>query len=298
MLVQHSTLGLGKIVALEEDAVHVFFQASENRFATKLRLSLARPLLCPATIKNAWLKGLSSFSLDPTTRRYGLAQSWLPQDQAIARFTEVFPRGFEDPKYVAAGKEKGERAAQWRAANAAFSKAFGEGEGRRLLAEGNVEELVRRALQVERHVTSLYPPPDRNMLKEALSDPAASRDYFAALFELLEASGPERAAFEKLALAVTAMPLTGTGAGWHAATLLPFIAQPEKHIVLRPKAACDAANRLGFDLNYEATPNWPTYSALLRSTDLVLVALEPLGARDHIDVECFTHVVTSKRASA
>ncbi len=299
MLVQHASLGLGKIVALEDDAVHVFFETSEKRFATKLRLSMARPLLCAATTKNPWLKGMSTFALDPKTGRYALAQTWLPLDQAVARFTKVSPSGFGDPKSAAEGKEKGDRAAQWRTAHEAFAKAFGEGEGERLLGEGNVEELIRRAIRVERHVAALCSVPDKISMKEALCDPAASRDYFAALFEFLAAPGPDRAQFEHLAAAVAGLPQgASSGFAWVLCTLFPFIAQPDRHMLLRPKATCDIANRLGYGLSYDAAPNWPTYSALLRCTELLQGTLTGLGARDHVDVECFMHIIASKRASA
>ena len=45
MLVQHTTLGIGKIVAVEANAVHVFFPDSDKRFAAKLRLPAPRGLL-------------------------------------------------------------------------------------------------------------------------------------------------------------------------------------------------------------------------------------------------------------
>jgi hypothetical protein len=95
------------------------------------------------------------------------------------------------------------------------------------------------------------------------------------------------------------MPVSGSpGFDWQVVTLLPFIAQPDRHMLLQPKIACDAANRLGFNLSYDTTPGWKTYSALLRSADLLLAALKPLGARDYVDVECFMHVIVSKKVSA
>jgi hypothetical protein len=45
MLVQHTTLGSGKIVAVEANAVHVFFPDSDRRFGAKLRLPAPRGLL-------------------------------------------------------------------------------------------------------------------------------------------------------------------------------------------------------------------------------------------------------------
>ena len=47
-VVRHMTLGLGRIVALEPTAVHVFFVEGERREASKLRLAAAKLFLSPA----------------------------------------------------------------------------------------------------------------------------------------------------------------------------------------------------------------------------------------------------------
>jgi hypothetical protein len=67
-------------------------------------------------------------------------------------------------------------------------------------------------------------------------------------------------------------------------------------MLLRPRFACAVAQRLGVDLPYEPEPGWATYSALLRSTGALLERLRELGARDHVDVEVFMHVVAAKPA--
>ena len=55
-LVQHASLGLGKVVAVEANAVHVFFPGSDRRQAAKLRWPLASPLLRPEGLaRDAWL---------------------------------------------------------------------------------------------------------------------------------------------------------------------------------------------------------------------------------------------------
>ena len=53
MLVQHASLGLGKVIALEEKAVHVYFASSDARFATKLRLPMAHPDNCIASVSGS-----------------------------------------------------------------------------------------------------------------------------------------------------------------------------------------------------------------------------------------------------
>jgi hypothetical protein len=125
MMVQHASLGLGKIVALEEKAVHVFFAMSDARFATKLRLPTALPLLAPAATTNAWLSRLSGFSFDAKTGRYGLAGQWLSHADAAARFLEVFPKGFADPGYVGGGEDKRDRPRDGGARTSAYVEALG-----------------------------------------------------------------------------------------------------------------------------------------------------------------------------
>lgn len=299
MMVQHASLGLGKVVAVEDKAVHVFFAGSDARFATKLRLPMALPLLTPTESTNAWLSRLPGLAFDEASGRYGLAGTWLSHADAVARFVEVFPKGFADPAYPGDASDRRERVPRWRRAHEAYAATLGAGEGERLLAAGDVAALVERALGVERHVRPLHRDAEKASFEEALKDPGAARGYFAALLELLAAPAPEAPRFEALAAAAAALsPASSPEARWPLVTLLPFVARPDLHMLLRPRFACEVGHRLGLELAYEPRPNWTTYSALLRSTEMLLEKLRPLGARDHVDVEAFMHVVTAKRPKA
>lgn len=296
MMVQHPSLGLGKIVAIEEKAVHVYFAVSDARFATKLRLPMALPLLVPAATGNAWLSRLSGFAFDAKAGRYGLPGTWLSHADAAARFLEVFPKGFADPGYAVEAAGKPARAARWRRAHELWATTLGGGEGERLLAADDVAALVERAVRIEKTVRPLHKDAEKTVFDDALKDPAAARGYFAALFALLAAPAPEAERFEALAAAVSALGGPTPESGWPLVTLFPFLARPDLHMLLRPRFACEAGHRLGLELSYEAKPNWVTYSALLRSSELLLEKLAPLGARDHVDVEAFLQVVMAKHA--
>jgi hypothetical protein len=295
MMVQHASLGLGKVVALEDKAVHVFFALSDGRFATKLRLPMALSLLGPATSSNAWLSRLSGFAFDDKSGRYGLAGTWLSHAEAEARFVEAFPKGFSDPSY-SNSTDKRDRVARWRRAHDAYVETLAGGRGEKLLAEGDVAGLVARALAVEKNVRALHKEPEKASFEEALKDPAAARGYFEALFELLAAPAPAEQPFEALAASVAALlPAAASEVRWPLVTLMPFVARPEVDMLLRPRFACEVGHRLGLELAFEPQPNWSTYSTLLRSVELLLEKLRPLGARDHVDVEAFMHVVTARQ---
>ncbi len=71
MVVRHSTLGIGRVVALEPTAVHVFFAEGERREAAKLRLSAATVFLRPdPQAQDERLEHLPAFALDPVSGRY------------------------------------------------------------------------------------------------------------------------------------------------------------------------------------------------------------------------------------
>jgi hypothetical protein len=295
MLVMHASLGVGKVVALEPGAVHVFFAAGGKRVATKLRLPVAGALLTAVGADgNAWLAGLPPFVHDSKSGRYGLAASSLSREEALARFLVAFPKGFADPLYCGESAPRRERASRWRRAHADFGEAFGHGEADRLLALGDVAEFVSRAIRVERHVRTMQTDAEKETLARALQDAPAARLFFAALFDFLAAPAPERPRFEALAKAAALLSGGAGEASWPLVTLFPFIAQPDRHMLLRPSFTCEAAQRLGLDLEYAPEPNWETYSALLRSSEQLLQELRSLGARDLIDVESFLHVATAK----
>ncbi len=296
MLVQHASLGVGKVVAVESAAVHVFFPDAQKRHATKLRLPTATPLLRTDGVeRNSWLEGLSSFSLDPAAGRYALAASWITHDQAIADFLREYPQGFADPAYLGtAGGARRVRAPRWRAASGEWAEAMGDGESERLLKAGAVQELVKRALRIEKHLKLIQGTFEEGTLKQALQDPDAALPFFEALFETLAAS-PGRARLEKLFAAAEALDVEPALA-WPIATVFPFVADPTRHVFLWPRTACAAAERLGCDLRYDAAPNWATYAALRAFSGQLLTRLEAIGARDFVDVEAFLHATATRRA--
>ncbi len=296
MLVQHTSLGEGKIIAAEPGALHVFFAGSGSRSATKLRLPMALPMLAPSGGDvGAWSAGLGTFALDPKTGRYSLGEAWLSHDDAVARFLAASEQGFTTGEE---GRDRNDRAGKWRRAHEAFVELLGGGQGERLLAGGQVDELARRAASVERNVRVLQSAAEKAVFQEVLRDPAIARRFFEELFALLAESAPGQARFEALASTVAAVPGGASEAGWAVVTTLPFIAQPDRHVVLRPRLTCDAAHRLGLELRYTAQPAWACYATLLRSAGQLLEKLRTLGARDFIDVESFLHVGTAKRAHA
>ncbi|HSM91794.1 MAG TPA: hypothetical protein VLT47_02845 [Anaeromyxobacteraceae bacterium] len=287
-LVEHATLGLGKVVAVEPDAVHVFFPGRGERHAAKLRLPGARAFLRTGIEeRNAWLEGLSSFTLDAASGRWALPARWLTLDQAVEQFVAGHPEGFDDGPSGRGGA--------WRAAHRLFQETLGNGEAERLLDAGDLRDLLKRVLKIGRLVSPLHAEEERDALEDALGDDDATRRFLRALFELVSVPSPGRARFDKLFGVAAGLP-AAPPARWLLVTLLPFIARPDKHPLMHPGSTREAAERLGFDLRWDETPNWTTLCALRAHSARLLEALAPGGARDFIDVEVFAHAASTMRA--
>jgi hypothetical protein len=76
-------------------------------------------------------------------------------------------------------------------------------------------------------------------------------------------------------------------------TVFGFLAQPDKHIYLKPKVTQAAAVAYGFDLQYSSQPSWETYESLLEFADVVRADLADLGPLDMIDIQSFIWVLGS-----
>lgn len=292
MLVKHETLGVGKIVGVDRAAVHVVFATHDARTATKLRLPMALAFLSPSPAANTWLSSLTGFVLDEKSGRYGRVTSWLSHTEALERFTQAYPGGFSDPTYTAL--EAG-RAGRWRRAGAEYASLLGNGEGERLLKAADLQELVDRTRKVEKIVRTLIREEERVSLEARLEDPDRAAAYFKALFEFVGAARPHRGKFEALASAVIATDPDGPPeAAWPMVTMLPFVARPDLHGLMRPRFAADAMQRLGMEIEQSLEPSFTAYSSLLTASSQLLEKLAPIGAKDHVDVEVFVHTALAK----
>jgi hypothetical protein len=87
----------------------------------------------------------------------------------------------------------------------------------------------------------------------------------------LLAEGPNQATVTAYFDAIEKLPQPkGRVATWPIATLMPFLAQPDRHMFLKPEITQEAEARLGFHLSYKPHPNWLTYKKLLELTELLL----------------------------
>lgn len=277
--------GLGRIVHVDGPRVHVFFRDLPDRVAKKIDTNVI-PLEQADEHSDPILDNL------PAPReedgKWVLRRDRITVKQARVSFLREFPGGFEDPTYIG-DRQTGERAYKW-AAHELFVEELGSGKAEELLSEGRVDDLSTKAVTVVSRVNllSLY---ESAAFRDALEDLTAARRFFRTLIGLLKSPAISADVFEPYAQAVCDLPAEkGRVASWAVTTILPYLAQPDRHMFLKPEVTRKAADRLGFELHYDPTPNWVTYEALLRMSEVYRKLLADLGCRDMIDVQSFIWV--------
>lgn len=218
----------------------------------------------------------------------GRVPAALTDDQAFARFLAVYPGGFADDAYLQA-----ERSWKWQK-HLEWNELF-PGDTLRELAQADPAEAGRRLLKVVQteRAPLLTPRFELVALKEGLSH-EASRRYFLALADYVEAGAASHGPFDDLREALTALPTDRSSSRigtWPILTVVPFLARPDQHMFLKPTPACEAARLLGYDLLYSSRLRWDTYRRLLDLAAHLFRFLQPKGAQDYIDVQSFLWVL-------
>lgn len=204
-------------------------------------------------------------------------------EQAVDSFLARFPQGFYDPGFLRYERD-------YKVSAHEFYKQHLEGAKFRRLLDDDIGALAK---ELERCINKLnfLHMTESAALHDALQDHSSAKTFLTRLADLLEATEVTNQDFDSYADALARMPAERGGVmKWTIATIIPFIAQPERHMFLKPGVTKNAAESLGFELNYRPEPNWRTYTSLLRMAEIYSRKLAHLKPRDLIDVQSFFYV--------
>jgi len=209
---------------------------------------------------------------------------------AKRRFREIFPRGFADPTYL-----EWERGYKWQA-HLAWQEALDRRTWAGLLAAGRHREIAGRVARwygrSHLNMLALY---EWMALREALEDPKGATLLAGGLFDLIHGSGGFGDRLERFTALLDDVPQRQTRlAKWPVVTLLPFVAQPRRHLIVKPNLMKRAAARLGFDLDYRSRPNGQTYAAVMAAVGALWRQLSAWRPRDLIDIQGFIWATCSE----
>ncbi|HEX8265806.1 MAG TPA: hypothetical protein VF596_10395 [Pyrinomonadaceae bacterium] len=203
------------------------------------------------------------------------------------KFLRFFPNGFEDEKYVA-----WERGYKWQA-HEKWNAQLNRAEYQSLLEKREFSEIASRAVKIE-SPTNLIFSFEKLALRDAVRSTEGARIFAESLYDFLHGAGKPKQKFERWVEAVGRLPKKQSRVLTHPiVTVFGFIAQPKKHIFLKPKVTQAAARAYGFDFQYRSKLSWETYASLLEFAETIKRDLADLKPRDMIDVQSFIWVLGS-----
>ena len=200
------------------------------------------------------------------------------------KFLRFFPGGFADETYI-----DWERGYKWQA-HERWLERLEPNAYRALLERGRYAEVAEHAVRVESRTNLLFSF-EKMALRDAVKSPAGARCFAEGLFAFLHGPGDDRTRFEAWCETVAALPRRQTRVlTWPLLTVFGFIAQPERHVFLKPNVTRVAAREYEFDFLYRSRPSWETYESLLNFARAVYRDNGDLRPRDMIDLQSFIWV--------
>jgi hypothetical protein len=159
---------------------------------------------------------------------------------------------------------------------------FGE-----LLFQGKHAVIVEHALSIEAG-TDLLNQTEKSTLAAALSTTSGAKSFAFGLYNLLYSNGSEQERFENFAQVCARLaPPEGGLFTWQIVTVFAAIAQPRRHVFIKPVITRQAAIKYGFPFDYQPAPTWSTYSSMLDFAACLRADLSDLKPRDLLDIHAF-----------
>jgi hypothetical protein len=228
--------------------------------------------------------GNKGYSTAQTLQRERLSANAL---RCRRKFLRFFPEGFQDETYI-----DWERDYKWKA-HEQWSEALGRAEHRSMLREGRFAEIAAHAVRIESRTNLLFSF-EKMALRDAVKSTVGARQFAEGLYDFLYGAGGAGRKFERWCEVVGSLPRKQTRVlTWPIVTVFGFIAEPEKHIFLKPNVTRASAREYGYDFHYKSRPSWETYDSLLGFAGLLRHDLSDLRPRDMIDIQSFIWVLGS-----
>ena len=220
-----------------------------------------------------------------TNRKPAIAHATSAGAQRCRRkFLRFFPDGFTDETYI-----DWERGYKWRA-HERWIELLAPDAFRELLDAGREREIADHAARVESRTNLLFSF-EKMALRDAVKSAAGAHAFAAGLYALLYGDGDDRSRFERWCDVVGSLPRRQTRVlTWPVVTVFGFIAQPDRHVFLKPNVTRVAAREYGFDFVYKSRPQWEVYGSLLRFAATVRRDLRDLHPCDMVDIQSFLWV--------
>lgn len=217
-------------------------------------------------------------------RRTSRTRGTTSVERCRRKFLRYFPGGFADETYL-----DWERNYKWNA-HLQWQDVLSEPHFKKLLLHEAYGEIAAHAVRIESRTNLLFSF-EKMALRDAVRPPEGARAFADGLYHFLFGGGNEEVRFHRWREVVASLPRRQTRVlTWPVLTVFGFIAQPDRHIFLKPNVTRVAAKNYGFDFRYTSKPSWETYQSLLSFAHTVMRDQRDLAPKDLIDAQGFIWV--------
>ena len=200
------------------------------------------------------------------------------------KFLKFFPGGFRDETYIS-----WEREYKW-TAHDRWTEELDAARMRAHMKAGEYADVARAAVAIESRTNLLFSF-EKMALRDAVRTPEGARTFSEGLYDFLHGRASDEVRFNRWVETVARLPRRQTRVlTWPLMTVFGFIAQPDRHMFLKPNVTRRAAQMYGFNFVYLSKPNWDTYACLLALAEQVRKDQRALQPRDMIDLQSFIWV--------
>lgn len=200
------------------------------------------------------------------------------------KFLKYFPGGFQDETYL-----HWERNYKWNA-HRQWQELLDHGGFKRLLQNEAFAEIAAHAVRIESRTNLLFSF-EKMALRDAVRSPDGAKAFAHGLYHFLHGGGNDEVRFNRWTDVVASLPRRQTRVlTWPVLTVFGFIAQPDRHVFLKPNVTRLAAKNYGFEFHYTSKPSWATYESLLAFANTVMRDQRDLEPKDLIDAQGFIWV--------
>ncbi len=135
---------------------------------------------------------------------------------------------------------------------------------------------------------------EKMALRDAVKSRAGAHAFAEGLYDFLHGPGTVERRFARWCEVVADLPRKQTRVlTWPIVTVFGFIAQPDRHIFLKPNVTRTAARRYGYAFQYGSRPAWEVYAELLAFARVVRKDIADMQPKDMIDIQSFLWVLGS-----
>ena len=210
--------------------------------------------------------------------------SLTPAEKCRKKFLKQFPGGFADQTYL-----DWERNYKWNA-HVGWEQVLNYAAFQELLRDENYAEVAAHAVRIESRTNLLFSF-EKMALRDAVRPPEGAKAFATGLYHFLYGAGNDEARFNMWSEVVGKLPRQQTRVlTWPVLTVFGFIAQPDRHMFLKPNVTREAAKKYGVEFEYHSKPSWGTYQSVLAFAQQVMRDQRDLAPQDLIDAQGFIWV--------